>query len=355
VEVGRVARTDLSPVVFGIGTVEARQAYAVGPIAPGRLLRVLVDQGEAVKAGQLLAEMDPIDMDRRVQAAQSNGARSRQTVQMANAQVAEAASRAKLAAANHSRDQRLYDQSVISRLALDVSSAEAERAAAALSAARANARGVSADIDRVEAETQGLGNLRDSLRIVSPADGVVVSREVEPGTTVVAGQPVLRLVAPQSLWVRARIDQSRARDVRTGQVAGIVLRSAPETPLVGRVARVELQSDPVTEERVVNVSFDAPPPNLFLGELAEVTLHLEGVKGVLAVPSAAIAHEDGKVGVWQVVQGRAQFRPVTVGSKGQPGVAQVRGGLAEGDGVIVHSSAQLRRGSRVRARAVVQP
>ena len=75
VQLGTVARADLSPSVFGIGTVDARLAYAVGPIAPGRVLRVLVDQGEAVEAGQLLAEMDPVDMDHRVQAAKSAGAR----------------------------------------------------------------------------------------------------------------------------------------------------------------------------------------------------------------------------------------------------------------------------------------
>jgi HlyD family secretion protein len=355
VQVGRVVRTDLQPVVFGIGTVEARRTYAVGPIAPGRLLRVLVDQGEAVKAGQLLAEMDPVDMDRRVQAAQSTGARSRQSVQVANAQVAEAASRAKLAAANRSRDQRLFDQGVISRQMLDVSAAEAERAAAALAAARAGARVVAVDIDRVDAEAQGLGNLRDSLRIVSPVDGVVTAREIEPGTTVVAGQPVLRLVAPDSLWVRARIDQSRAKDVRVGQVANVVLRSAPDTPLAGRVARIELQSDAVTEERIVTVSFDAPPGNLYLGELAEVTLHLPAVKGVLAVPSAAIARDEGKVGVWQLVAGRSQFRPVALGNQGQPGVAQVQSGLAEGDAVVVHSSALLRPAVRVRAVAAVRP
>jgi HlyD family secretion protein len=355
VRVGRVVRTDLQPVVFGIGTVEARRTYAVGPIAPGRLLRVLVDQGEAVKAGQLLAEMDPVDMDRRVQAAQSTGARSRQSVQVANAQVAEAASRAKLAAANRSRDSRLFEQGVISRQMLDVSAAEAERAAAALAASRASARVVAVDIDRVDAEAQGLGSLRDSLRIVSPVDGVVTAREIEPGTTVVAGQPVLRLVAPDSLWVRARIDQSRAKDVRVGQVASIVLRSAPNTPLVGRVARIELQGDAVTEERIVTVSFNAPPDGLYLGELAEVTLHLPAVMGVLAIPSATVTTADGKVGVWQVVNGRTRFQAVALGNQGQPGLAQVTSGLAEGDPVVVHSSALLRPDMRVRPQATVRP
>ncbi|MBN1919155.1 MAG: efflux RND transporter periplasmic adaptor subunit, partial [Verrucomicrobia bacterium] len=320
VQLGSVVRADLTPSVFGIGTVDARLSYAVGPIAPGRVLRVLVDQGDFVKAGQLVAEMDPIDMDRRIQAAKSNGARSRQAAQVAEAQVAEAASRAKLAGMNRDRDVELYQKHVISKQALDNSTSEAVRAEAALAAARANAEAVKQDIDRVDAEAQGLSSLRESLRLVSPVDGVIVSREAEPGITVVAGQAVLRIVVPESLWVRARVDQSRAQGVQVGQRASIVLRSAPETPMPGRVARIEMQSDPVTEERVVNVRFDAPPARLYLGELAEVTIRLPGKTGVLVVPSAAIAREGSQTGVWQMVDGHARFKPVTIGSQGQAGV-----------------------------------
>lgn len=352
VQAGRVVRADVNPSVFGIGTVDARLSYAVGPTAPGRVLRVLVDHGETVKAGQLLAEMDPVDLDGRIQAARSTGARSRQSVAVANALVAEAASRARLAGMNRDRDAALYAQDAISKQLLDISTSEAERAEAALAAARANASAVKQDVGRVDAESHGLDSLRDSLRLVSPADGVIVSREVEPGTTVVAGQAVLRLVVPESLWVRARIDQSRARAVEVGQPATIVLRSAPDTRLPGRVARIEMQSDPVTEERIVNVSFDTPSAQLFLGELAEVTIQLPARPGVLVVPGAAIAREGGSIGVWRAVDGRARFTPVTVGGQGQAGLTQILSGLAEGDSVIVYSAAQLEHGARVREQRV---
>lgn len=355
VQSGRVTRADLSPSVFGIGTVDARLAYAIGPIVPGRVLRVLVDQGEAVKAGQLLAEMDPVDLDRRAQAAQSAGSRSRQAAQVAEAQVAEAASRAKLAQLNRDRDLGLFQQHAISKQALDKSSHEAVTAEAALAAARANSAAVKRDTQRMDAEFQGVGSLRDSMRLVSPVDGVIVSREADPGTTVVAGQAVLRLVVPESLWVRARVDQSRARGVQVGQPASIVLRSAPDTAMPGRVARIEMQSDPVTEERVVDVSFEPPPARLYLGELAEVTIRLPSKAGVLIVPSAAIASEGGQTGVWQATKGRARFKPTRIGSQGQAGVAEILSGLSEGESIIVYSSAQLKNGVRVREHKVEQP
>jgi HlyD family secretion protein len=73
-----------------------------------------------------------------------------------------------------------------------------------------------------------------SLKLLSPIDGVVTAREAEPGTTVVAGQAVLRLVDPAQLWVRARVDQARAEGVQVGQAADIVLRSAPGVPCRAR-------------------------------------------------------------------------------------------------------------------------
>jgi HlyD family secretion protein len=355
VQTAGVARADLSPTVFGIGTVEARLAYAVGPIQPGRVLRVMVDQGDLVTAGQLLAEMDPVDMDRRIQGAKSAAARSRQSAQVARAQVAEAESRAKLSRLNHERNLALFRKSVVSSQVLDTSSHEVEASEAALAAARANARAVTQDIERVDADLRGVDSVRDSLRLVSPVDGVIVAREVEPGTTVLAGQAVLRLISPDSLWVRARVDQSQARGVAVGQPASIALRSAPDTAMPGRVARIELQSDAVTEERIVDVSFDRPAERLYLGELAEVTIQLPGVAGVLTLPTAAIAQSGDQSGVWQLENGRARFKPVKVGSQGHDGLAQMLSGLTEGERIIVYSSALLEPDVRVREQRVGQP
>jgi HlyD family secretion protein len=348
VESVKVTQTTLKPSVFGVGVVEANLSYAVGPVAPGRVLRVLVDVGETVKAGQLLAEMDPMDLDQRVQASQSSTSRSRKAVDGAAAQVAEAESRVKFIRANHERDQKLFDQKVLSKQMLDNSANELERAEASLASARAAAAVARQDVGRISAESQGVGTLRDSLRLVSPVDGVIVSRDAEPGTTVVAGQAILRLIVPESLWVSARIDQSRAHGVSVGQQADIVLRSRPDVKLPARVARIEMQSDPVTEERIVNVSFEPQPEDLYMGELAEVTIYLPEVPNVLTIPSAAVARQAGKTGVWQSVDGVAQFTPVEIGSQGQAGVVQILNGLNEGDKVIVHSSAQLKDDIRVR-------
>jgi HlyD family secretion protein len=347
VEIATAARADLAPAIYGIGTVEAQHAYAVGPIQAGRLLSVRVDHGDRVQAGQVLAELDPVDLSQRAEAARSAAARARQAAQASQSQVAEAESRARLAQANSARYQALYQQNFVAREMADSRRHEAAAAEAALSATRANATAAQREIGRAEAEMRGIEQLRSSLTLVSPINGVVTAREAEPGTTVVAGQAVLRLVDPAQLWVRARVDQARAEGMQVGQAADIVLRSAPGTALPGKVMRIDLQSDALTEERIVNVAFEPAPAQLYLGELAEVSIKLPGAKNVLTVPRAALAQHRGKVGVWRVEQGRARFHPVRPGMQTAERV-QIDSGLKAGDRVVAYSSRQLDDGVRVR-------
>ena len=228
VETATVTRADLSPAVYGIGTVEAQHDYSVGPIQAGRLLRVLVDQGDAVKAGQLLAEIDPVDLRQRAEAARSATARARQAALAAQAQVAEADSRARLAQAN----MRALPVAIPAEFCRQRNgrqppprSRRPQRQPWQRRVPTPPGRSARSAVPRpnCRASTQ----LRQSLKLVSPIDGVVTAREAEPGATVVAGQAVLRLVDPARLWVRARVDQARARACRSGQAADIVLRSVP--------------------------------------------------------------------------------------------------------------------------------
>ncbi|MDZ4251427.1 MAG: biotin/lipoyl-binding protein, partial [Sulfuritalea sp.] len=96
----QVTRADLAPALFGIGVVEARRSYQVGPTTAGRVRRVAVDVGEAVSAGQLLAEMDPVDLDQRLAATGAAAARAAKAIDTAAAQLSDSVARREVAAAN---------------------------------------------------------------------------------------------------------------------------------------------------------------------------------------------------------------------------------------------------------------
>jgi HlyD family secretion protein len=176
---------------------------------------------------------------------------------------------------------------------------------------------------------------------------VVTTRDAEAGSTVVAGQPVLRLIDPTTLWIRLRIDQGRSAGLVPGLSARIVLRSQPQSELPGQVARVELLADSVTEERIAQVAFALPPVAVSVGEMAEVTLQLPSTVSALLLPNASIQRQQGQTGVWRLKAGRPEFVPVQLGASGLDGQVQVLQGLAAGDEVVVYSQKALSAGTRV--------
>ncbi|MBA3059088.1 MAG: efflux RND transporter periplasmic adaptor subunit [Gammaproteobacteria bacterium] len=337
----------LNPAIFGIGTVEARRSWMVGPTVAGRVLSVKVDVGDVVKAGQLLAEMDPVDLNQRLAALDASLARAGSTQAAAQALVLDASARRKLAAINTQRNQDLARQNFISSGALDAKLQEQASADAAALAAQANLAGAGQDAARLRAERAALAQQRDNVRLFAPADAVVTTRDAEAGSTVVAGQPVLRLMDPASLWVKLRVDQGRSAGLANGVKASIVLRSRPQTALPGQVARIELLADSVTEERIAQVAFDVPPTGLSVGEMAEVTLQLPATAPALLLPNAAIGHQKGQSGVWRIKDGKPEFAAVQFGVQSLDGQVQVLKGLDQSDQVVVYSQKALSNDARI--------
>lgn len=338
----------VAPELFGIGTVEARRAYLIGPTASGRVLSVRADVGESVKAGQLLAEIDPVDLGQRAMALEASVQRAASGMASAQAQVHDAQARNALAAANAKRYIDLGEKQFMSASMVEARVQEQASAAAALKAAEANLAAARQDMSRLKAEREGLVRQQQSLRLVAPVDGIVTSRDAEAGTTVVAGQAVLKLADPQSLWVRTRLDQGRSAGLAEGVAAEIVLRSRPSKRFAGKVARLEPLSDSVTEERIAQVSFDELPPGQTIGELAEVTLKLGKTAPALVLPNASIRRQGGVSGVWRLEKGDPRFVPVRLGEAGLDGRVQVLGGLKTGDKVVVYSEKELVEGRNIK-------
>jgi HlyD family secretion protein len=348
VTVAAVSEGALSPALFGVGTVEARRAYLIGPTTAGRVLKVLVDVGEVVKAGQLLAEMDPVDLDQRVAALDASIARASSAVAAAEAQRQDALARRQLAVMNTRRYVDLGEKKFVSASAVESKQQEEASAQAVISAAVANLAGAGQDMARLKAERDGLQQQRNNVRLLAPTDGVITARDAEPGSTVVAGQSVIKLIEPASLWVRVRFDQGRSGGLAVGLPADIVLRANPSQTLRGKVARLELVSDSITEERVAQVAFDTIPADLSLGELAEVTLTLPATPPGLLVSNASIRQQSGKSGVWVLDDGALRFVEIQTGRASLDGKVQIKGGLKAGEQVVIHSEKELAAGSRIK-------
>lgn len=334
VTTGTVESRALAPMRFGIGTVEARYAYTIGPTFAGRVKRLDVHVGDTVKAGQVLGEMDPVDLDDRVRSQEAG-------LKRAQAVLREAEARRSYAQTQAHRYQQLFMVRSTSEETVTTKLQELQIADAALSAARE-------ELDRMRAERDGLVAQRSNLRLLAPVDGVVTARDVDPGTTVVAGQAVVEMIDPGSLWINTRFDQFSASGLGADLRARIVLRSRGGEVQQGRVLRVEPKADAVTEELLVKIVFDTiPRPLPALGELAEVTIDLPALPPTPTIPNAALRRQGDQTGVWRIVDGDPRFSRVKLGAADLDGNVQILDGLQSGDQLVVYSEKALTERARI--------
>ncbi len=325
----------IRPALFGVGTVEARYSYQVGPTIAGRIKQVYVQVGDRVLAGDLLGEMDPVDLDDRLQAQQA-------AIKRAEANVVDAEVRQRYANIQAKRYKELLPLKATSQEIVDARQQELQTAEALLSGARE-------ERFRLQAEQAGLHSQKGNLRLVAPVNGLVTQRAAEPGTTVVAGQTVIEMIEPSTIWINTRFDQSAAGGLKAGLPAKIELRSRKSQLLRGTIERIEPRADSVTEELLAKVVFDEAlttlPP---LGELAEVTVELPSGTVAPVVPNAALQQRGYRVGVWRVRISGVAFVPITVGASDLEGRVQVLEGLKPGDRVVVYSPRALTSKSRIK-------
>jgi HlyD family secretion protein len=334
VTVASVESRAIKPALFGIGTVEARYTYKIGPTFAGRVKRLDVQVGDQVKAGQVLGEMEPVDLDDRVRSQESSFKRAEAALREAEARQAYAQTQAR-------RYEQLFAVRSTSEEIATTKRQELQIADAALSAARE-------DIVRARSDREGLVAQRSSLRLIAPVDGVVALRDADPGTTIVAGQAVVEVIDPKSLWINVRFDQISASGLAGGLPTHIVLRSHGGQMLEGRVLRVELMADAVTEETLAKVVFNAIPQRLpSVGELAEVTVDLPTLPAAPLIPNTAVRRQSDKVVVWQIVEGDLRITPVKLGASDLDGYVQVLEGLKTGDQVVAYSEKAVTAKSRI--------
>ena len=334
VTVSRVESGAITPTLFGIGTVESRYTFKIGPTSAGRIKSLDVDVGDDVTAGQVLGEMEPVDFDNQIRSQES-------VLQQMQAVLAETKARQLYAHTQLRRYEQLLVVEAVSAESVATKNQELQIANADLAVAQAN-------LAKAHSDREGLIAQKSNLRLIAPVDGVVAVRDMDIGSTVVAGQTVVEIIDAKSLWVNVRFDQINASGLAAGLPARIVLRSRTGQPLTGSVLRVELKADAITEEMLAKVIFESQPnPLPSIDELAEVTVDLPPLPVTALISNAAIQRQNGAVGVWQIVDGDLHFSPIKLGASDLNGKVQVLEGLRDGAQVVTYSEKALKASSRV--------
>jgi HlyD family secretion protein len=171
-----------------------------------------------------------------------------------------------------------------------------------------------------------------------------------------AGDPIFTLVADGSYWGLAFVDEARAGFITEGQRVDARLRSRPQDAFTGKVVRIGLESDRVTEERRVFIKGDNPPPRVFLGEQVEFLITVATLDNVLLVPEAAVHGYNGREGtVWTVEDGRLQRRLIKFRHRTEDSHLEVVGGLPDGARVATRIETSFREGRAARSNEDARP
>ena len=300
-ETVRAERGELTETVTATGTVESVTQVDVGTQVTGIIDKLYADYNSVVTKGELIAEIEKTMLESDLRSAEANVESARLTYEYN--------------LANHNRDKALHDKQLISDYEYQTSTKDLEVSKTAYDKARA---------DRVRAAK----NL-NYAEIYSPIDGIVISRDVEVGQTVVSNMSVANLYTIADLdnmQVIGNVDEADIGRVKVGQDVTFSVDAYPDQMFDGKVTQVRL--NPTTESNVVTyevvVAADNPDHKLIPGLTANLTIYVMRV-----ADGAEPELTEGQKCVWTVEGDR--LKPVAVTTGESNGIrTQIISGLAEG-------------------------
>lgn len=371
----------LQSFVTASGEIVAARYADIGSAVMGRLVELPVREGDSVRAGQVVARIDPVQAASSADAAAASlaaleaDARAALTeVQSAQAMLAESQSRRTELATALRRARELRDAGLLP-------AADFDAAVAADAAATAQVSAANAALERAQQAADAAGRriaqgraervrARDTLSktdITAPIDGVVTRLDVEAGEMVVIGvqnQPGTILMTISDLSaVNAEVKVAEADVMRlsSGQPASVALESLPGRRFEGRIVEIGASALPLAggqaaaREFRVRVRLDHADPRLRPGLTCDVDILAAERRDVTAVPLQAVVERDGATGVFVIDDGIVRFSPVTTGIIGGLSieVSGVQAGVQIASGPV-QALRDLRDGDSVTVRPALQ-
>ena len=221
----------------GNGRLEATEVQ-IASKTPGRLAEVLVDEGDKVTKGQLLARMDTRTLEAQRNQAEAEVLRARENLNAAQANVQLRQSELLLAQQELGRSQSLFKHGFVSAQAIDQLQSRMGTGNAAVTAARAQVSAVSAGIGAAQAQVAQLTSEIDDSSLRAPIDGVIQLRMAESGEVLGAGGRVLLLIDPNDQYMNLYLSASVAGRLAVGDEARVLLDALPEKPLPAKISFV---------------------------------------------------------------------------------------------------------------------
>ncbi|MFZ3105395.1 MAG: efflux RND transporter periplasmic adaptor subunit [Smithella sp.] len=337
----KVSRGGINALVTATGTVNAVTTVSVGTQVSGTIKRLMVDYNSPVKKGQLLAQIDPANVQAQVDQADAN-------LWSAKANLEKAAVATLDARRTLQRNKELFAQNFIARSDLDTAETNAQ-------SAEAQQKVTQAQVGQAQAALKIAKTNLQYTNILSPVDGTVISRSVDVGQTVAASfqTPTLFSIAQDltKMQINTSVDEADIGKIQTGQEVSFTVDAYPDTLFAGKVS--EVRNSPTTVSNVVTydviIKVDNPQLKLKPGMTANVSITIETRKDVLRISNAALRFKPADVkGKSDINKDKQDMKgtKVWILEKGKPKPVKVTIGLSDGNYTEI-SAGELKAGQEI--------
>ena len=278
VEVASVSRGDFVASAEFVGTLQARATADLYAKLNGQILEMRAETGDRVHAGQVLARIDPGELNERVQQAQA-------AQRMAEATLGERRAALGIARSTAERTRALFEQQLVSQQQHDQTQAEMQGAAAQVQVAEASVSQARANVGAARAELE-------KALIIAPFSGVIGKRYLDKGAFAATNRPVFSVVDLSTIKTTVPLTEKDAGRVRVGQAATVTLESDPAARFQGTVARIASVFDPNTNTTEAEVEIANADGRLKPGMFANVSIAFAVEPGALLVPRSAVVEDE---------------------------------------------------------------
>lgn len=362
-----VARSDLVQSVVASGRIVTPQRVSVGAVTTGRVTRIPVSEGQGVKRGDTLIELEDADERAAVEQARAAVAQAEAKIRQlrelglpaAQQSLVQAEAQALQARRQHERSRELKEKGFVSQAALDDAKRNLDVAESQLHAARlqvksqgpAGSESALAQTALAQAQANlGVASARlEETVIRAPVDGVLIGRAVEPGNVVQPGKELMALAPAGETQIVVQVDEKNLSQLKLGQKALGSADAFPRERFAAELIYINPGIDP--QRGSVEVKLRVPNPPDYLRQDMTVSVDIEVARraGALVVPADAVHDVTGaRPWVLAIDGGRAQRREVKIGLRGD-GRLEIADGLAEGERVVPAGNLAIKPGMRVRA------
>lgn len=319
------------------GTVRSSAISSIASRISGDVVAVHVREGDRVKKGQLLLEIDPRDANAQMALARAGQSQTTAAIDSANAAIASAEAQAAFAEATFKRFAALRQRGSVSVQEYERARAEHLSAAAEVDRARQTRQQLLGQRDAAGASSVQAATMSSYTRVRAPFDGVISARLIDPGSQAAPGTPLLTIDSASNHRVEATVDETA-----TVAVSDEVIVEIGNASIRGRVAHVVPSLDPRTRTSLITIELPAGTA-WRSGSYARVQVH-SGDAQAIVIPAAAVVRRGQVTGVFVVeAEGKALLRLVTLGETSGDRV-EILSGLRAGERIVSTATPILREG-----------